>query len=581
MDKYTEYTIEHGISRRSFMSRALVASCAGLVGFSGCNPNSPGEEPFDKNMVYGYSSDKAAQLSFLVQPPKIQDAQIKKTETFDVVVVGAGASGVPAALSAFENGVTVAVLQKENIVISQGNSGTGIDLSNSEKAGVEALVDRLMKDNSHRSNPKLLREWAYNSGEAVTWVIDRAAKSGAKVVNQGNFQQAKILEMNGYKLSYHTAFFGPKPYNNGEGMQALANFAERAGVKFFFSTPAVQLVQNDLGEVTGVIGKSADGNYTKFIARKGVILATGDYQNDKAMCDYFIPDLKYIGRKQSNKTGDGFKMGYWAGGVIEPIGHTKMVHDMDAGPVTMSDMPFLNVDQKGNRFVNENIEMSVLNNYLRQPEKAGQYSQIFDSNYMTQAAKWPGVLVPPEALKNYMPDEQVPHDRVSTPFINTHKADTLEELAEKIEVDPATFVATVKRYNELAASGKDSDFGKPSDQLFPINKPPFYGIHRTVRVSAICSGILVDENHQCLDAEGKPIKGLYAVGNLGGGFYGGVDYPLIVYGLSLGRCYTFGYLVGKHVAKLEASAQNNNLHANNQSAGLQIETHKKAENIKE
>lgn len=553
MDKYTKYTIENGLSRRSFLSRTMIASCAGLVGFSGCKPNSPSTETFEKDMTYGYSSDKAAQFSFLKMPERIKDADISKTETFDVVVVGAGASGVPAALSAFENGVTVAVLQKENIAISQGNSGAGIDLANSDKAGVEALVSKLMMDNAHRSNHKLLREWAYHSGEAVSWVIDRAIKAGAKVFDQRNLQQVKILEMNGYKLSFNTAYFGPKPYNNGDGMQALAKYAEKAGAKFYYSTPAVQLVQTDSGEVTGVIAKSEDGKYTKFLARKGVILATGDYQNDKAMCDYFIPDAKYFGRKQSNKTGDGFKMGYWAGGVIEPIGHTKMIHDMDAGPVTMCDMPFLAVDQTGKRFVNENVEMAVLNNYLRQSENAGQYSQIFDSNYMTQAAKWPGVLVPPEGLKNYMPDEAGPHDHVSTPFINTHKADTLEELAVKLEIDPATFVSSVKRYNELAASGADTDFGKPASQLFSINKPPYYGIHRTLRLSAVCSGLLVNENHQCLDAEGNPINGLYAVGNLGGGFYGGVDYPLIVYGLSLGRCYTFGYLVGKHVAKLETT----------------------------
>jgi predicted oxidoreductase len=149
-----------------------------------------------------------------------------------------------------------------------------------------------------------------------------------------------------------------------------------------------------------------------------------------------------------------------------------------------------------------------------------------------------------------MPDEPSPHKGVFETFINTHKADTIEELAKKIEVDPATFVATVKRYNEIVASGKDSDFGKPADLLYPVDTPPFYGILRTVRLSTICSGLLVDENHQCLDADAKPIKGLYAIGNLGGGFYGGVDYPLTVFGLSLGRCYTFGYLAGKHVARL-------------------------------
>ncbi|MCW3787315.1 FAD-dependent oxidoreductase [Plebeiibacterium sediminum] len=551
MDKYLKNTLQKGISRRSFLSRTALASCAaGIVGFTGCKPNSPEDKVFDENMIYGTSSDESAMLSFLSKPENINEADVKETLSYDVVIVGAGASGVPAALSAVESGATVGVLQKENIVISQGNSGAGIDLENSDRAGVEALVSTLMKENAHRCSPELLREWAYHSGEAVTWVINRSQKAGASVINQGNLQQVKILDINGYKLSYHTAYFGPKPFNNGDGMKALAKYSEDAGVKYYFSTPAVQLIKNGAGEIKGVYGKCEDGKYIKLLANKGVILATGDYQNNKAMCDYFIPDAKHFGRKQSNKTGDGFKMGYWAGGVIEPIGHTKMMHDFDAGPATMCDMPFLAVDHAGNRFVNENVEMSLLNNYLRQSDKAGQYSQIFDSNYMKQAANWPGKLVNPEKLREYMPDESVTHDHVSTPFINTYKANTIEELAHKIKADPATLMATVKRYNELAAEGMDSDFGKPANQLFPIIKPPFYGIHRTLRLSAVCSGLLVNKNHQCLNSSGNPIKGLYAIGNLGGGFYGGVDYPLIVYGLSLGRCYTFGYLVGKYVANL-------------------------------
>jgi hypothetical protein len=250
------------------------------------------------------------------------------------------------------------------------------------------------------------------------------------------------------------------------------------------------------------------------------------------------------------KNGDGFVLAYWAGGVIEPIGHTKMLHDFDGGPPSMCDMPFLAVNREGKRFVNETVQMSVLNNYLRDAKNAGHYSQIFDSNYMTQAAGWPGKLVSPEGLKNYMPEEPGPKMGVFESFITTYKADTLEELAKKLDHDPATFVASVKRYNEIAASGKDNDFGKPAQLLFPIDKAPFYGIHRTLRISAITSGVLVDEDHRVLDADGKPIKGLYAVGNLGGGFYGGIDYPLLVFGLSLGRCYTFGYLTGRHVAKL-------------------------------
>jgi fumarate reductase flavoprotein subunit len=551
MDPHTKQILENGISRRGFLRGAAIsAGSAGVLGLAGCSPRRADEKQGGRDGEFGISSDGAATLSFMPKPAAISESSIKDTKTFDVVVVGAGASGVPAALSAAESGAKVAVLQKENIIVSQGNSGAGIDLATSDPAGVEALVARLMKDNAHRCNPKLLRQWAYNSGKAVTWVMDRAKQADARVVDQGNLQQAAIVSINGYKLNYHTAFFGPKPYTNGEGMRALGKTAEKAGVQFFFNTPGIQLIQDPSGRVTGVIGQGPDGRYIRFAAQKGVILATGDYQNNKAMCDYFIPDTKYFGRKQVNKTGDGHIMGYWAGGVIEPIGHTKMLHDFDGGPASMCDMPFLAVDQKGKRFVNEMVEMSELNNYLRQQDSAGQYSQIFDANYMKQAAGWPGRLVPPEELREYMPAEPSPHRGVFETFIDTHKANTLEELAAKIKVDPATLVETVKRYNAVVASGQDTDFGKPSNLLHPIETAPFYGIHRTIRISAICSGLLVNENHECLDANANPIKGLYAIGNLGGGFYGGPDYPLTVFGLSLGRCYTFGYLTGKHVAQL-------------------------------
>jgi hypothetical protein len=75
--------------------------------------------------------------------------------------------------------------------------------------------------------------------------------------------------------------------------------------------------------VLGVIAKNKGAGYTKFMASKGVILSTGDDQNKVAMCDYFIPGLKHFGRKQMDRTGDGFALAYWAGGVIEPIGHTN------------------------------------------------------------------------------------------------------------------------------------------------------------------------------------------------------------------------------------------------------------------
>ena len=550
MDQYTRGVLEHGLSRRSFFSQtAAGAAGAAALGTLGLAAGSA-EAAVLRNGDWGTSSDGNATLGFLKRPQPVAEADIKETVRADVVVVGAGAAGVPAALSAAENGASVVVVQKHPIVISQGNTGSGLDLTKTDRAGAEALVSLLAKENAHRANPALLRQWAYHSGEAVRWVIDRAKKGGAQVVDQGT--QAQLTrKVNGYELNYVTSFFGPKPYTTGDGMRALAKVAEAAGVKFRFRMPAQQLIQGADGRVQGLLARDErDGKYVRFLAAKGVILATGDYQNNKAMCDYFVPDVKHFVRKQMDRTGDGIVMSYWAGGVIEPIGHTKVLHDFDAGPAPMGDMPFLVVNRDGQRFVNEEVEMALLANYLRSAHDAGHYCQVFDSDYMTAAAKWPGLLFPPERLKSYMPEEPGPKPGVFPSQTSTWKADTLEELARKLEVNPANFVATVKRYNELCALGRDMDFGKRADHLIPVAKPPFYGIHRRLRVTAIVSGMLVDTDSAVLNEQGRAIPGLYAVGNLAGGFYGGADYPLTVFGLSLGRCYTFGYLAGRHVAKL-------------------------------
>ena len=97
----------------------------------------------------------------------------------------------------------------------------------------------------------------------------------------------------------------------------------------------------------------------------------------------------------------------------------------------------------------------------------------------------------------------------------------------------------------------DEDFGKQAKWLTPIDTPPFYGIHRHVRVSAIVSGVNVDKHMQVLkDGTEEPIPGLFAIGNVAGNFFAGVDYTMWMPGLSLGRAHTQGYVIGKYVAEL-------------------------------
>ncbi|MEY8315048.1 FAD-binding protein [Adlercreutzia muris] len=486
--------------------------------------------------------------SFLAAPEPITD--VADTKDFDIVIVGAGAAGVPAAITAREAGATVALIQKEATAISQGNTATGILLDTSDEAGVEAVVSRLLKDHQYRGKREQVELWAKNSGEAVKWMLDLATAEGAQVSDTTMKWTAAIKEVNGYPVDYLSIDFGPKPYNTGDGMQVLADYAAAQGVEIFYNTEAKQLV-GDAAGVTGVIAEGPDG-IVQFNASKGVILATGDYQNDDDMMAYYLPDLANLGRKQMNKTGDGHKMAVWAGGAIEDITHTKMLHDFDGGPGSMADMPFLAVKTDGTRFCDETLGMSLMNNFLRSEADQGDYNQTFDSNYMTAAAEWPGKLFDPEAIKVYMPEEDVEKVGVFEDQIGTYKADTLEELASKLGItDTAAFVKSVERYNECVAAGKDLDFGKEGKWLTAIDTPPFYGIHRHVRVSAVVSGVNVGPNMEVLAAEtGEPIPGLFAIGNTAGNFYGGVDYSMYMPGLSLGRAHTQGYVTGKYVASL-------------------------------
>jgi succinate dehydrogenase/fumarate reductase flavoprotein subunit len=127
------------------------------------------------------------------------------------------------------------------------------------------------------------------------------------------------------------------------------------------------------------------------------------------------------------------------------------------------------------------------------------------------------------------------------------KADTIEELAVKMNVPPANLRKTVDRYNELVDKGADEDFGKRKELLFPIKKPPFYGGLMKSALLTTTSGLRVDNRLQVLDEQEEPLGGLYAVGNVQGDMFA-VDYPTIFPGLSHGRCVTFGRLVGLHLA---------------------------------
>ena len=486
----------------------------------------------------------------------------------DIVVVGAGAAGTAAACYAAELGANVALLQKEIIPVSQGGTGSGIVVSKSTPRGLENWIHLTNDLCDWRCDKKLLRAYIENSEEAVKFMLEAAGLNEENEYTDGNIKATvsekdmtgvyqdryDIYDFGEENVHIFSTNIGPKPKNVSTYVETIVKneTAKLPNLVPYMGTPAVQLVM-DGAAVVGVIGKTQDGKYIKFNAKK-VILATGDYQNNDAMVNRWCPDTADFDKKQYHKTGDGHIMAIAAGAKMENLGHTKMMHDFDSG--LMFEEPFLYVNMEGKRFTNEDIQFVYMGNLLKyepafnggknidanHPDGSkGWYAEIFDNDYMNYANS----PVPAETLEKYFTEGEAPVGVIDY-LRDTYRADTIEELAGMLGIPADELQATIDRYNELCESGYDDDFGKNPKYMNKIQTAPFWGIRKHIRVSAICSGVNINENGQALNAAGEPIEGLYAVGNLGGPFYGGGDYPMHQAGLSLGRCYTFGVIAAKH-----------------------------------
>lgn len=494
--------------------------------------------------------------AWLQQPEPITD--FIDVKEFDVVVVGAGESGLSAAHTAAEAGAHVACVQNLPMPQTSGNMAASVDITKTSPEGVEACVAFLMEKNAYRSNRKLLQAWAYNSFEALNWWADAAAQGG-KESNPFDTER----EYNGYTYYLHANTYNHLEGSHNEAAQAVYETVVADGVEFFFDSPAVQLVREG-NRVTGVVCETTDG-HVLFNATKGIILACGDYSGNQEMRDYYVPDLRGFKTGLAFRDGMGMMMGTWAGAVLTPTNHSKMVHG--GGALTRLQTPFLNLDIHGKRFMNETLSFAYLNNMVRdylaeykyENSNAAKFFTIMPSNWREITDAW---------IETY-PKEvqiQVGHMKVPTEeqFIS---GETFEELATNINaymeenewgidpIDEATIVASINAYNELCATGVDTEFGKRAEFLAPIEAGPYYAVPRGANTTpAVLAGLIVDENQQCLDENQQPIPGLFAAGNASGQFYGGVDYPMDIEGLSIGRAITSGYVTGRYVASLDSVA---------------------------
>ena len=323
------------------------------------------------------------------------------------------------------------------------------------------------------------------------------------------------------------------------------NEALKLGVDLRYETPAVQVIRQENGRVTGVIAKNKAGKYVRFNAKKAVVLCTGDYGNNPWMMEKWCEPAAEIARthniymtrnedllqaKEPINVGDGHQMGMLIGGVMEPGPHAPMSH-ATVGPSGAN--AFLRVNILGERFENEDVPaQSSANSIVRQPGK--RVWQVFDS-------KWESELpFMGYGLGTYSETNDNVRQQVQDMCV---KADTIEGLAKKMDVPAKVFKATIDRYNQLVKTGKDLDYGKRADRFFAVEKPPFYAGIIEQHILVVLGGLITNPQFQLLDAERKVIPGIYLAGNTVGNRFA-VDYPTMCAGLSHGFAWLSGRLSG-------------------------------------
>lgn len=558
-----------GITRRTFIKGAAIgAAGVASAGFlAGCGQ----EEPKTQTPAPG----EAGKASFEVAPPPIPDSEIKNTVTADVVVVGAGTAGMIAAISAAEAGARTILLEKGAQFTKGAMWMAAINSSLQKKLGIkinrDEAVEEICRYGGHLVDQRLVNLWADKSGEFMDWFMPIMEAAGYETMLETDLKV-------GFYKSYpvgHVVIKPPKQpighlgeYGSPLYMPVLENKAKELGVDIRYNNPAAQLDRNGKGRVTGVVAGSS-GNYTRFVAKKGIILCTGGYARNEEMINKLCPTARYSGSSIAppSNTGDGIKMALWIGAGMDPI-HAMMVFDRGligkdgklgapwkGGYLRTGSQPFLRVNVRGERFVNEDLPYDyACSAAVMQPEHV--WWQVWDENWRDDITRFHTTI-----CSRIVPHPEAPPrdglDHVAKEFEKfieqgmIIKANTIDELVQKMGVPAETFKATVARYNELAKKGKDEDFGKLAFRLSTLEKPPFYAAKLSAALLCNLTGLRINTKMQVLDKDMNAIPGLYAAGNDSGSFFA-YNYPQMFGGLALGRTATFARLAGQYVATEKA-----------------------------
>ncbi|MFB3926279.1 MAG: FAD-dependent oxidoreductase [Syntrophales bacterium] len=499
-----------GISRRGFIKNAALG--AGVVALAGAG--------------LGVKETAAA------LPPRKWD---KET---DVVVVGAGGSGLCAAIEAAGSGAKVLLLEKMAAIggdtIISGSAVIAGGTSLQKKAGVEDSPERFYQDaledgRKHYSfikrDTKILKI-AYDKGpELVDWLMSL----GVKFLDKPTKFLSPIPRIHYVAPGYRRG----SPFLVGKLRDAAVN----KGVNIMLQTKLVELITDPQGpcaqkRVIGVTAQDAKGKIMKIKARRGVVLATGGFAKGQDLIKRYYPYLDGVRTLGApGNTGDGIKAAQDIGAnlLLEYVNYgveTIFVGTQKgySGGLPLTEAPLIVVKKDGKRFIDETQGYNVVTKkMIGEGYKLAYW--IFDENSRKEN----------EGIFKAIYDNDV-----------IRAFPSLEALAAGMGLNASALMETVKTYNADVEKGRDSEFGR-TRLLKKIETPPFNVFEAEPAFYVTYGGLEINGESQVLNPLGKPIPSLYAAGEVCGCLGPQVN---VRYGQlgGLAQGMIFGRIAGKNVA---------------------------------
>jgi succinate dehydrogenase/fumarate reductase flavoprotein subunit len=465
----------------------------------------------------------------------VSDAPTSCDAEAELIVVGFGAAGACAAITAADAGATVLLLEKQpaewHTPSTRASGGQVMAVSD-----VEQAVPYLDRCGGGMIPIEVSRAWAEKALDVVDWVRRKANLElvhiadaehsdweGGSAISAYVAREAWVDRARGLLAASST----PRPGGGAVLFAALEQAVKsRDQVTVLYEHPAKRLLTDASGRVIGVEAMTPEGA-RRFRARRGVVLTCGGYEYDEEMKRGYLRSYPTYFYGSPMNTGDGVRMAQALGADLwhmnSMIGRAIAHFELDGksfnflAPLAPGGYVFL--DRYGRRFANEYMQAISRHDFYYElmvyDSARAEYPRvpcywIFDSRRMEAAPPVGGSAAAGPYKYEW---SEASRDEIGRGWVKT--ASTLEELVRRIEVsDPDQACQTLNDYNRACTTGEDS-LGRPRESLVPLDRPPFYCMPLWPGGPNTSGGPRRNEHAEVLDVFGQPIPGLYEAGELG------------------------------------------------------------------